>query len=179
MRKPQKITFLGNVETINYSLALCDSLKEIEFKGKVDEIAVSTTDSMSLMYCDKLERIIFREYVGAIGLSEFNNWGGGYSFDHSSGVSDLPSLKEVIFEKDVGTIAGLSFAACPKLEKVSFGGDLGQIVAPSFGGSDLLADGFDVLPDNTYLVKDESTGLVYNTEKPVSTNSPPGTTTEL
>ncbi len=161
----KKITFLGNVETINYSLALCDSLKEIEFKGKVDAIAVSTTDSMSLMYCDKLERIIFREYVGAIGLSEFNNWGGGYSFDHSSGVSDLPSLKEVIFEKDVGTIAGLSFAACPKLEKVSFGGDLGQIVAPSFGGSDLLADGFDVLPDNTYLVKDESTGLVYNTEK--------------
>ncbi len=162
----EKVTFLGDVEFMQSSVMFNDSLKEVEFMGNVNilesHISASMGVAYSLTFCDKLERIVFHGNVTRIGGISDN--GPYYPKQYSQATSSLMSLKEVIFEKDVGMIDGFAFADCPKLSNVSFGGTIGYIGNLAFGGSNLLAGGFNVLEGNDKLVKDEN-GLVYNAEK--------------
>ena len=164
----EKVTFLGDIENMMSSVMFNDALKEVEFNGKVNKLDDESTGfSMSLTSCDKLERIVFHESVGTIGCHTETDFGDGFiQVNDSKALSTLPSLKEVVFEKDVECITGYSFASCAKLESVVFCGNLGSLGTQAFGGSDLLVNGFTVAEGNDKLIKDES-GIVYNLEKTV------------
>ncbi len=163
----EKVTFLGDIESMTATVMFNDAIKEVEFMGNVKAIDPSGGGlTLSLTTCDKLERIVFRGTVGQLGGVLVEDWGDFISVDYSQSASSLMSLKEVIFEKDVETIDGFAFANCPKLTSVSFGGTIGSIGNGAFGGSDMLYGGFTVLEGNDKLVKDEN-GIVYNAEKTV------------
>ncbi len=161
----EKVTFLGDVASIHSSFMFNDSLKEIEFMGNVTSLeGVRAGMALSLTGCDVLERIVFHGNVDKLGYCIVQDYGDYVYKDYSQAASALIGLKEVIFEKDVGSIDGISFSGCPKLENVAFGGNVGYIGSGAFGGSDMLYGGFTVLEGNDKLIKDE-TGIVYNADK--------------
>ena len=162
----KKLTFLGDVDSIRSSVYICNELTEVEFFGKVNGIdSTSSGDSNCFAECNKLERIVFHEEVGNIGMFDTFEIMPGWTFLQATReFVFLPSLKEVIFEKDVGVISGYAFSNCQQLSVVRFGGNVAGIGPYAFGVNPLLKGGFEITEDNQYLVRDEY-GMVYDKAK--------------
>ncbi len=161
----KKVTFNGDIDVLCTSISFNDSLTEIEFFGKVNDLGGSKSrmNAMTIICCKSLERMVFHEEVGEIGFTYERTMFGSKYRTYSLTLASLPSLKEVIFEKDVGTFGGMLFSDCAELSRVVLGGNVGKVGYSAFGKDPKLYS-FELTEDNAYLVKDES-GLVYDLDK--------------
>lgn len=157
--KLTEVIFNCDIDVIDSTVIFNPSLKKVEFKGNVNDVDSQVYGfGMSIYGCDKLESVIFHKDVNNLGFTTETMPGW---FDYSTGLSCLPSLKEIIFYGNVGSISGYTGSTCYKLEKVEFHGDLGALGNSVFADSPGLDGGFTVADGNEYLVTDEY-GVVYD-----------------
>ena len=156
------VVFNGEIEIIDDAVAMNDSLVSVEFFGKVGGINGSSAGTLAFTSSAKLEKVVFHEEVGNIGYTRILAFWGLKFKTFGRAFTALPSLKEVIFEKDVGNFDGMAFSGCSNLSSVVFGGKVGTIGSAAFGNDPQLKGGFTVAENNEYLVRDETTGMVYD-----------------
>ncbi|MEG1710732.1 MAG: leucine-rich repeat protein, partial [Clostridia bacterium] len=144
------------------SFTLMPKLTQMDIYGKLE-----LTGDAEFTLMTNIEVINFYGNQGNLGFeaTEVDPW-GGISYRQSFGFNNMPKLKKVNFFGDVESIKGQSFSACKELTEVVFHGNLGTIGYESFAGSSKLTQ-FSVSADNPYFFIDETTKIMYNTDKTV------------
>lgn len=162
LTKLKRLTIYADIESLNGNFSGCDFLEELNIYGYIGNFSEWEFSGNKM-----LRKIEFHNDVGTIGSEMIMDFGLSDSYgpmvDATATLASMEKLEEVIFHGDVEYIGGHAFSNCPNLYRVVFEGSVGGIGPVAFQNNEKLKS-FDISADNTNFIKDEETGMLYNTD---------------
>ncbi|MDD4291736.1 MAG: leucine-rich repeat protein [Clostridia bacterium] len=144
----EKLTVNANVGNLSNSFIYLMNLKEAKFYGSVGAL-----NGNMFQFSTSLEVLEFYGNVGSLGTNS----------DYATGFSHMP-LKKIEFFGTVNSIPASYFSYCYNLEEVIFHKSVTSISGYAFPQCPKLTK-FTVAEDNTSMVFDKDTNIMYNAAK--------------